>query len=117
MKTIHLLKIKWHKESDKWVSGTDRMTFTDKSAMDAWLAGYRKEHPLLEESDIETWSHELADNQHFYRVYIADSDILTDSDAILTPARDKTEARKIGARYIRAWNLSSQSVRKVEQIV
>lgn len=36
------------------MSGTDRMTFTEKSAMDTWLASYRKEHPLLEESDIET---------------------------------------------------------------
>lgn len=117
MKTIYLIKIEWHKENDKWVPGTDRLIFSEESKRDAWLADYRKEHPALGEKDYKTWSRELKDNEHFYRVYIAESSFVSDFNAILTPARDEIEARRIGNQYIRAWSITDQRIQRIERVV
>lgn len=116
MKTIFILKIKSRKENGKWIPSTGRLVFVDKSIMESWLSNYKEKHPSLEEKDIEHSTQAIKDEEHFYKVYISDSPYVNDNDAMMTAARNKAEAEKIGRQYIRAWSISGQNIQKIEQV-
>ncbi len=116
MRTVHVIRIKDHRENGKYECGTDRLVFTDKSLMDAWLAGYRKDHPSVKDEHIESWSKDLKANEHLYKVYINDSNFVTDHHAMITVARSDGGARRKGQAYMRAWDLSGQRIVKVEEV-
>lgn len=86
-------------------NGFERNYFAEKKEANEFAAA---------RSDAKISEIQLEDQQKWFKVYINDHGMLTDSSAMHCAARSESEAREIGEQYIRQWQLYGERVQAIK---